>query len=149
MKGEPYLQRAERIYLEGTLRAQSAVGGRSLIRPYVQAFLIGGELAMGVPQYSQYLLNQVQGCLTAPSSGFTLWNASNRYYMVSAGLKPMLSQGPGPAASPEAGFLGGRFHRGRPCRNQPPRENRAPRFSIEAMRREGAPKLLTAERRIW
>ena len=50
MKNEPYLQRARRIYQEGTLRARAVVDGRSLIRPYVQAFLIGGELAMGVAE---------------------------------------------------------------------------------------------------
>ena len=90
MKNDPYLQRARRIYLEGTLRARAVVDGRSLIRPYVQAFLIGGELAMGVAEYNRYLLNQVQGCLAAPSSGLTLWNASNRYYMVSSALRPLL-----------------------------------------------------------
>ncbi len=92
MKNEPYLERARRIYREGTLRARAVADGRSLIRPYVQAFLIGGELNMGVAEYNRYLLNQVQGCLEAPASGFTLWNASNRYYMVSSGLKPMLEQ---------------------------------------------------------
>jgi hypothetical protein len=100
MKSEPYLQRAQRIYREGTLRARMVVDGRSLIRPYVQAFLIGGELAMGVAEYNRYLLNQVQGCLEAPSAGFTLWNASNRYYMVSAALKPLLQGAfPFPAAA--------------------------------------------------
>jgi len=64
--------------------------GRSLVRPYVQAFLIGGELSMGVQEYSTYLTNQIRGCLEAPSSGFTLWNASNRYYMVTSSLKPLL-----------------------------------------------------------
>ena len=102
MKNEPYLQRARRIYQEGTLRARAVVDGRSLIRPYVQAFLIGGELAMGVAEYRQYLLNQVQGCLAAPSSGFTFWNASNRYYMVSDGLRPLLESAPAAAASPGA-----------------------------------------------
>jgi len=53
---------------------------------------------MGAPQYYQYLLNQVQGCLSAPASGFTLWNASNRYYMVPAALKSMLLQGSRPAS---------------------------------------------------
>jgi len=109
MKNEPYLERARRIYLEGTLRARAVADGRSLIRPYVQAFLIGGELSMGVAEYRRYLLNQVQGCLEAPSSGFTLWNASNRYYMVSSELKPLLEQansagraaaGPAPGDSP-------------------------------------------------
>jgi hypothetical protein len=92
MKSEPYLERARRIYREGTRRALSVADRRALIRPYVQAFLIGGELGMGVAEYNQYLLNQVQGCLEAPSSGFTLWNASNRYYMVSSGLKPLLQR---------------------------------------------------------
>jgi hypothetical protein len=92
MKNEPYLERARRIYREGTLRARIVADGRSLIRPYVQAFLIGGELNMGVAEYNRYLLNQVQGCLEAPSSGFTFWNASNRYYMISSGLKPLLEQ---------------------------------------------------------
>lgn len=87
---EPYLQRARQIYLEGTRRALSIMEGRSLVRPYVQAFLIGGELSMGVQEYSTYLTNQIRGCLEAPSSGFTLWNASNRYYMVTSSLKPLL-----------------------------------------------------------
>ena len=100
MKNDQYLQRARRIYQEGTLRARSVVDGRSLIRPYVQAFLIGGELAMGVAEYRQYLLNQVQGCLAAPSSGFTFWNASNRYYMVSDGLGPLLESASAADASP-------------------------------------------------
>jgi hypothetical protein len=102
MNNEPYLERARRIYLEGTLRARAVADGRSLIRPYVQAFLIGGELSMGVAEYNRYLLNQVQGCLEAPSSGFTLWNASNRYYMVSSALKPLLEQAY-PAGSAAAG----------------------------------------------
>jgi hypothetical protein len=37
---------------------------------------------MGPPEYSQYLTNQIEGTLAAPSSGLTLWNASNHYYMV-------------------------------------------------------------------
>jgi hypothetical protein len=98
LKVEPYLERARRIYQEGTSRADSIVGERSLIRPYVQAFLIGEELSMGVKEYSTYLVNQIQGALAAPSSGFTLWNASNRYYMVTSSLKPLL-----PQASADAG----------------------------------------------
>jgi hypothetical protein len=94
LQGEPYLERARRIYQEGTARANIIVAGRSLIRPYIQAFLIGGELAMGVPEYSAYLRNQIEGALAAPCSGFTLWNASNRYYMVTSSLKPLLPQAP-------------------------------------------------------
>jgi hypothetical protein len=82
MKDEPYLERGRKIYEEGTSRAAFMVGKRSIVRPYVQAFLIGGELAMGPQEYAQYLTNQIEGTLAAPSSGLTLWNASNRYYMV-------------------------------------------------------------------
>jgi len=82
MKNEPYLERGRKIYQEGTSRAAFMVGSRSIVRPYVQAFLIGGELAMGPGEYSRYLTNQIEGTLAGPSSGLTLWNASNRYYMV-------------------------------------------------------------------
>jgi hypothetical protein len=92
MKDVPYLERGRRIYEEGTTRAAFMVRGRSIVRPYVQAFLIGGELAMGPAEYSAYLTNQIEGTLAAPSSGLTLWNASNRYYMVLESLAPYFSQ---------------------------------------------------------
>jgi hypothetical protein len=105
LKSGSYLERARLIYQEGTSRANTIVGGRSLIRPYIQAFLIGGELNMHAPEYSSYLSNQIQGALAAPSSGFTLWNASNRYYMVTSSvtssLKPLLPQAPSAAEEPE------------------------------------------------
>jgi hypothetical protein len=91
MKDVPYLERGRKIYEEGTTRAAFMVGSRSIVRPYVQAFLIGGELAMGPAEYSQYLTNQIEGALAAPSSGLTLWNASNRYYMVIEPLTPYFS----------------------------------------------------------
>ncbi|UCF99875.1 MAG: hypothetical protein JSV89_10155 [Spirochaetaceae bacterium] len=90
MKDEPYLERGRKIYQEGTSRAAFMVGSRSIVRPYVQAFLIGEELAMGPAEYSLYLTEQIEGTLAAPSSGFTLWNASNRYYMVIEPLTPYL-----------------------------------------------------------
>ena len=90
IKEQPYLTRAYTIYQEGTTRAASIVDGRSLIRPYAQAFLIGGELAMGPSEYWTYLVRQIEGTQDAPSSGFTLWNASNRYYMVTGSLAPFL-----------------------------------------------------------
>ncbi len=86
----PYLIRAMQIYQEGTNRASSIVGERSIIRPYIQAFLIGGELKMTKSEYSSYLINQIEGTLAAPSSGFTLWNASNKYYMVVESLKSLI-----------------------------------------------------------
>ena len=82
-----YLDRAFTIYRTGVDRAQELVAGRSLIRPYVQAFLIGGELAMERPEYGRYLIEQLSGTKEAGGSGFTLWNASNRYYMVTEPLK--------------------------------------------------------------
>lgn len=81
-----YLDRAFTIYRTGVDRAQELVAGRSLIRPYVQAFLIGGELAMERPEYGRYLIEQLSGTKEAGGSGFTLWNASNRYYMVTEPL---------------------------------------------------------------
>jgi len=82
MKNVPYLERAEKIYFEGTLRAKEIVAGRSIIRPYVQAFLLPSEYYMEEPEYQDYLLRQLRGCRDADSSGWLLWNMSNRYYMV-------------------------------------------------------------------
>ena len=77
-----YFDRARLIYAEGTARAQDIVGGASIIRPYVQAFLIGGELAYDEAEFDTYLRSQLEGALSSRAEGFTLWNASNRYYMV-------------------------------------------------------------------
>jgi hypothetical protein len=88
-----YLPRAEYIYEEGTRRSAYIVEGRSVIRPYVQAFRIGGETSFTPAVYSTYLLNQVHGTLSGAGSGFTLWNASNDYYMVTVPLGPIISQG--------------------------------------------------------
>ncbi len=82
-----YLPRAERIYSEGTARAVEIAGPGCVIRPYVQAFLIGGELAFEKPTYTGYLIRQLEGLSASPGSGFTLWNASGRYYMVTPELR--------------------------------------------------------------
>jgi len=87
-----YLPRAQYIYQEGTRRSAYIVEGRSIIRPYVQAFRIGGELAFTPSVYTTYLVDQVQGALQGAAEGFTLWNASNDYYMVTVPLGPMISQ---------------------------------------------------------
>ena len=85
-----YLERAYAIYERGVRRARHLVQGRSYIRPYVQAFLIGGELRMDEEEYGRYLTRQLEGNRTAGAAGFTLWNASNRYYMVTEPLQPYL-----------------------------------------------------------
>jgi hypothetical protein len=81
-----YLERARRIYGDGSKRAYIIAGRRALIRPYVQAFLLGGERKMGPAAYQKYLQNQIEGVLSGPSPGFTLWNYGNTYFMVT---KPM------------------------------------------------------------
>ncbi len=86
-----YLERAKIIYDQGTFRAASITGERAIIRPYIQAFLIGRELEMSTEEYSTYLKQQLAGTRSAPSSGFTLWNASNRYYMVRESLQPFVA----------------------------------------------------------
>ena len=85
-----YLDRAYVIYERGVRRARRLARGRSFIRPYVQAFLIGGELNMDEEEYGRYLTLQLEGTRTAGAAGFTLWNASNRYYMVTEPLRPYL-----------------------------------------------------------
>lgn len=77
-----YLDRAELIHSEGSRRAREIVDDRSLIRQYVQAFLIGGELNFDYPTYTEYLHRQVLGTEQGGGSGFSLWNNSGRYYMV-------------------------------------------------------------------
>jgi hypothetical protein len=88
-----YLPRAEYIYEEGTRRSAYITEGRAVIRPYVQSFRIGGELKFPPAVYSAYLLNQVEGTLAGAGSGFTLWNASNDYYMVTVPLGPVIEKG--------------------------------------------------------
>ncbi|MBI9096894.1 MAG: hypothetical protein JEY91_00380 [Spirochaetaceae bacterium] len=83
----PYLDRAEEIYREGSKRSARIVGSRSIIRPYIQAFLMGNELNMEDNEYTMYLNRQVKGSEESESSGFSLWNSSNRYYMVSESFK--------------------------------------------------------------
>lgn len=90
LKSGDYLERAKRIYYEGSIRAKELTWGESIIRPYLQAFLIGRELRMEAPEYSEYLIKQIEGIISASAAGFTLWNNSNRYYMVRKPLTPYL-----------------------------------------------------------
>jgi len=83
----PYLLRAQRLYRDGVARAQRIGGDTVLIRPYIQAFLIGGELNFEEPEYTDYLKHQIVGAHAGGASGYTLWNYSGRYYMVARGLE--------------------------------------------------------------
>lgn len=86
MPGVPYLERAQRIYQEGSMRAIILAGGRCVIRPYVQAFLLGGERRMQAAARETYLANQINGAKSGGASGFTLWNAGNSYSMMTKTL---------------------------------------------------------------
>ncbi len=77
-----YLDRAQLIFEEGTRRAREITDDRSLIRQYVQAFLLGSELNFEQPVYFDYLNRQLRGTILGGGNGFTLWNNSGRYYMV-------------------------------------------------------------------
>ncbi len=88
----PFLQRAEQIYREGSSRAREIAAGRSIIRPFVQAFLIGNERNFEHPVYTQYLNVQLTGLFDAGAGGFTLWNASGNYYMVSNTMPANISR---------------------------------------------------------
>jgi hypothetical protein len=77
-----YRERAGYIYREGSDRAARIVGGRSVIRPWVQAFRLGRETSFSDEMSASYLLSQAEGALEGASSGFVFWNASNDYYMV-------------------------------------------------------------------
>jgi hypothetical protein len=77
-----YFERSRYIYEHGSERAAAIAGPDTIIRPYVQAFLIGPELEYDEAEYSSYLREQLEGTLASPADGFTLWNASGRYYML-------------------------------------------------------------------
>jgi hypothetical protein len=85
-----YFDRASYIYEVGTQRARWMVGNRSLIRPYVQSFLIGGETKWSDPQFIDYLNRQVAGSVKGGASGLTLWNNLGNYYMVDPKTFPKL-----------------------------------------------------------
>lgn len=87
LSGLGFFDRAEAIYRTGSNRAASFVGERSVVRPYVQAFLIGAERRFETDAYTLYLARQLEGVVSSGASGFTLWNASNVYYMVTESLK--------------------------------------------------------------
>lgn len=89
MRQVEYIERARRIYYEGTTRAAAIAAGRCVIRPYVQAFLLGAERRMSAVSLARYLPNQIRGELASPSPGFTLWDYSQKYQMV-RDLKPLL-----------------------------------------------------------
>lgn len=73
---------AREIYRSGGDRATDLAVGGAIIRPYVQAFLMGEETKMSLAQYKLYFERQIEGVEMSKASGFTLWNNSNNYYML-------------------------------------------------------------------
>jgi len=90
--GDDYIDRAFELYKKGTERARHIAGPGSHIRPYVQAFLIGRELAMEEEEYERYLNRQLEGIRDAGGCGYTLWNNSNKYYMVNGRVLKLNSE---------------------------------------------------------
>ena len=94
----PYLERAKYLYQMGTWRSQRIVNGRAIIRPFVQAFLLGSyELKMDKEQYSTYLRTQLEGLDAAHAPGFLLWNFGTDYYMVTFPLNAYVPKRPSSA----------------------------------------------------
>ncbi|AWG42556.1 hypothetical protein CR532_00825 [Candidatus Borreliella tachyglossi] len=85
-----YTTRAYKIYKEGSNRAFVFSSNKAVIRPYVQAFLLGKERGVSMEVYSGYLSHQLRGIKESLGSGFSLWNASNSYYMVKHDLSEFL-----------------------------------------------------------
>ncbi len=79
---DDYLAWGEMLYRRGTERARTITGNRVIIRPYIQAFLMGKELSMEKEEYTTYLQREMNGAREGGAEGFTLWNNSNRYYML-------------------------------------------------------------------
>lgn len=82
IRNPSYLDWSKNIYKIGTERASFMVEGRCEIRPYIQAFRLGSETKFDRVKSAKYLTKQLEGSTEADSSGFTLWNASNDYYMI-------------------------------------------------------------------
>ena len=100
-----FYRRARDIYRVGSERARIITQDAALIRPYVQAFLIGRELRLEEPEYSRYLTEQIEGSLASGTEGFLLWNFSGRYYMVVDSLREYTAvadagRDPGPGENP-------------------------------------------------
>lgn len=73
---------AREIYRTGCDRSRRLTKKDCIIRPYVQAFLMGSETAMQRDEYKRYFEQQLKGVEMSAAKGFTLWNNANNYYML-------------------------------------------------------------------
>jgi len=90
LPGMDYVERSRVIYQDGSDRTFLNTGRRVHVRPWVQTFLIGGELKMSDQRIADYLDRQLTGVQNSKASGYLLWNSSNKYYMVT---KPLVAYG--------------------------------------------------------
>ena len=75
---DPPEQRPYRIYYEGTLRAMYYARGRTIIRPWVQAFYL--NVSYDRRYYNTgYVQGEIDGTRAAGTGGFTYWNNLGRY----------------------------------------------------------------------
>lgn len=82
-KGKTYIEWAEYLYEAGTKHSKLIADYNGcIVRPFVQAFLVGSEKNFDQHQYFEYFRKQIDGLNKENASGFTLWNSSNKYYMV-------------------------------------------------------------------
>jgi len=88
LPGMDYVARAHIIYQDGSDRTWLNTDRRVNVRPWVQTFLIGGELKMTDARIADYVDQQLSGVQASKASGFLMWNASNRYYMVTKPVTP-------------------------------------------------------------
>lgn len=84
-----FMKRAFYLYKEGADRTEFYTQGRTIVREYVQAFLLGNERNFNESEYYQYLEEQIEGVYNSFGSGWLLWNASNNYYMVRGNLSSL------------------------------------------------------------
>lgn len=83
-----YFERADYIYRMGSNRAERLSRDNTIIRPYVQAFLLGSEWNFTRDGYWDYLSGQLRGVQDSRANGFTLWSMGNDYFMLIRSLEP-------------------------------------------------------------
>jgi len=87
LPGMDYVARSKIIYQDGSDRTFLNTNRQVHVRPWVQSFLIGGELKMSDQRIEDYLNAQLAGTAASRASGWLLWNSSNKYYMVTKPLE--------------------------------------------------------------
>lgn len=73
------------IVSQSIRKANEAVGGKCLVRPWVQAF------GWNTPTYSEdYIIEELRGVLAGGSTSYLVWNANNDYGVLFKSIKKMV-----------------------------------------------------------